>query len=401
MSLVNSGDNLKFQKNIENLLNDGNDNLLRMLCFEIGSQRNIFHILIEENCDLAIIEKLINKFSFEIIALMNHSNKFAISPFHLAIIMKRSDIVNYSLKEKIIDLEKKCIIDQKELNILEFANQQNNLEAVTAIVKARINMIEVADHTFNEKSLLEIIFFSKKLAFKVLKNFISQGRIADLQDILDLEFYDPRQIKRTAIREILPKQSLIHCYCDFFVNEEQDFDSHHLKTLEFILSKNPDLNKSLNISSENAMHYLARRFDKDVFRLITQHPNFNHRSLNMLDCQYRTPLDLSVTKCNIEAFEAMIDLQEINALKQYLPRLNHYVKKLKISHRSNNKNFPKKYRTFEDFTRLCNSFYIALDRSIMKKELQEFKEQIPSKSCGSPRINSYSSCLDRMRPILE
>lgn len=198
-------------------------------------------------------------------------------------------------------------------------------------------------------------------------------------------------MKRTAIREILPKQSLIYCYYDFFINEKQDIDPRHLKTLEFILSKNPDLNKSLDSSSENAMHYLARKFDKDVFRLITQHPGFNNKSLNMLDCQNRTPIDLSVTKCNIEAFEAMIDLQEINALKQYLPRLNYYVKKLRILYRSNKKYFPKKYRTSEDFTRLCNSFYIKLSRSIMKKELQEFKEQTPSKSCGSPRTTDDSS----------
>lgn len=401
MSLVSSSDNLKFQKNIENLLDDGKDDLLRMLCFEIGSQRNIFHILIEENCDLAIIEKLINKFSFEIIALMNHSNKFAISPFHLAIIMKRSDIVDYSLKNNIIDLEKKCIIDQEELNILEFANQQNNLEAITAILKARINIFEVENFTFGDESLLDVIFFDKKTAFKVLKNFISHGKIADLQDILDLKFYNSRQRKRISINEIISSQTLIHCYLDFFINEKQDHDSSYLTTLEFILSKNPNLEESLNSYAENAMHYLARTFDEDVFRLITQHPNFNNQSLNKLDCQYRTPLDLSVTKCNIEAFEAMIDLHEINSLNQYLPRLNYFLKKLKILYHSNNKYFSKKYRTFEDFSRLCNNFYIALDRSIMKKELQEFKKQIPSKSCSSPRITGDSSCLDRMGSILE
>jgi len=297
--------------------------------------------------------------------------------------MRRDDIIDYFLDDKLIDLEKKCFIDEKELNILEFANQQNNLQALTAITKARIEMIRSENFILENSSLLDIIFFNKKLAFQVLKKFISHGNVEDLKAILDLEVYNPYKIKTSSLATMFSPRTLIHCYLDFFVKEDRELNASHCKTLQYLLERDFDINEPVNTASENVMHYLARRFDKDVFRLIVSQPSFNVETLKKLDCNHRTPLDLALLKCNVKAFTAMIDLQEINILKQYLPKLNHDLKNLRILYRSNKKYFSKKYSNPQNFVRLCNYFYIALDKIIIKKELEEFAKLPKDKTISS------------------
>ncbi|MFM7621051.1 MAG: hypothetical protein ACKO47_05550 [Alphaproteobacteria bacterium] len=393
MSLASNNNDLKLSEIVEIALNHDQEDILRKRCFEIDNQGNFFHILVKQNCDLRILKRLIEKFfGADIATLINQSNKFGITPFHLAIIMRRDDIIDYFLDDKLIDLEKKCFIDEKELNILEFANQQNNLQALTAITKARIEMIRSENFILENRSLLDIIFFNKKLAFQVLKKFISHGNVEDLKAILDLEFYNPYKIKTSSLATMFSPRTSIHCYLDFFVKEDKELNAGHHKTLQYLLERDFDINEPLNTASENVMHYLARRFDKDVFRLIVSQPSFNVETLKKLDFNHRTPLDLALLKCNVKAFTAMIDLQEIDILKQYLPKLNHDLKNLRILYRSNKKYFPKKYRNPQNFVRLCNYFYIALDKIIIKKELEEFAKLPKDKtiSLGIPSSSPLS-----------